>query len=255
MTSATETYRIAAHWPSPAGVVAFTTTRALRAADIGLSAPPFDRFNLGAACGDSADHVLANRVQLIELARLPSEPCWMRQTHGTDVVRFDAPAVCAPAADAAVSAVPGVVLAILTADCLPVLFTAHDGSEVAAAHAGWRGLSAGVLEATVTAMRTAPSQLQAWLGPAAGPHAYEVGAEVRDAFVSMDPKAALAFERTRPGHWLCDLYRLARQRLASAGVTAIYGGHFCTISAPEQWYSHRRDGCSGRMASVIYRKA
>jgi YfiH family protein len=146
------------------------------------------------------------------------------------------------------------VLAILTADCLPVLFCNTEGNEIAAAHAGWRGLAAGVLEATVGAMRSPPGNLLAWLGPAAGPDNYEIGAEVRQAFLSVDPVAEIAFFPTRENHWRVDLYALARQRLASVGVTRIHGGGLCTIADSQRFYSHRRDGRSGRMASLIWIK-
>lgn len=166
-----------------------------------------------------------------------------------------APDAAEPEADAAVTSAPGTVLAILTADCLPVVFAARDGREVGAAHAGWRGLAAGVLERTVSAMRTPPHALQAWLGPAAGPQAYEVGDEVRAAFVDRDAHAAAAFTATRPGHWRVDLYALARQRLAAAGLAAadIHGGGLCTISDRQRFYSHRRDARTGRMATVVWR--
>jgi hypothetical protein len=144
------------------------------------------------------------------------------------------------------------VLAILTADCLPVVFAADDGSEVAAVHAGWRGLAAGVLEATLAAMRTPPARVLAWLGPAAGPQAYEIGAEVFDAFVARDPRADIAFVATRPGHWRVDLYALARMRLAVAGVADVHGGGLCTISDPQRFFSHRRDQRTGRMATLVW---
>ncbi|HET6396886.1 MAG TPA: peptidoglycan editing factor PgeF [Pseudoxanthomonas sp.] len=245
-----------ADWPAPPGVAAFTTLRH----GAGASAPPFDRFNLGARSGDEPAAVAANRAGLVQRFGLPSAPHWLRQVHGTAVLRFDAPAASAaalddePEADAAVTAVPGTVLAILTADCLPVVFAAGDGSEVGAAHAGWRGLAAGVLEATVAAMRTPAPRLRAWLGPAAGPQAYEVGEEVRAAFVAGDPQAASAFAATRPGHWRADLYALARRRLQAAGLpaAAIHGGGLCTISDPHRFYSHRRDARTGRMATVAW---
>ncbi len=157
-----------------------------------------------------------------------------------------------PVADASVTGAPGVVLAILTADCLPVVFTARDGREIAAAHAGWRGLADGVLERTVAAMRTSPDDVIAWLGPAAGPQVYEIGDAVRDAFVSHDVRAVSAFVATRPGHWLIDLYALARQRLQDAGVTDVHGGGLCTISDPARFYSYRRDGRTGRMATLVW---
>jgi YfiH family protein len=235
-----------------------------------VSRPPFDAFNLGnsrAADGDDPAAVAANRAALVKLAGLPSAPHWLRQVHGTGVVRFDQSLPVAdsagerlrmgsePEADAAVTGEPGVVLAILTADCLPVVFAARDGSEVGAAHAGWRGLAAGVLERTVAAMHTRPADLLAWLGPAAGPQAYEVGAEVYEAFAGSDASAARAFTVTRPGHWHVDLYALARQRLQATGMAAgsISGGGLCTISDPRRFYSHRRDARTGRLATVIWR--
>lgn len=237
-------------WPAPPTVFALTTTRGLA----GHSKPPYDAFNLGARCGDDIHAVAANRERLRALAGLPNPPHWLQQIHGIDVHRVDhlRPGTSEPQADAVVSSVPGAVLAILTADCLPVLFAARDGSEVAAAHAGWRGLSAGVLEATVAAMQTAPENLLAWLGPAAGPAHYEVGKEVRSAFVSYDSETTRCFKSSRTGHWFADLYALARLRLAALGVIHITGGNFCTISDAARFYSHRREGRSGRMASLIY---
>ncbi|MGN6150925.1 MAG: peptidoglycan editing factor PgeF, partial [Lysobacteraceae bacterium] len=157
-----------------------------------------------------------------------------------------------PVADASVTSVPGTVLAIRTADCLPVVFASAAGDEIAAAHAGWRGLADGVLEATVAAMRTPADRLVAWLGPAAGPQAYEIGAEVRSAFVDADPVAADAFVATRPGHWRVDLYALARRRLARVGVDRVHGGGLCTISDPARFFSHRRDARTGRMATLVW---
>jgi len=257
---------LAADWPAPPGVVAFTTLR--RGA--GASSPPFDGFNLGNArdpAGDDPAVVAANRAELVARAGLPAAPRWLRQVHGTGVLAVDAalPAgdataerarmAAEPEADAAVTARPGAVLAILTADCLPVVFAARDGSEIAAAHAGWRGLAAGVLEAAVAAMESPPAGLQAWLGPAAGPRAYEVGAEVFEAFTGSEPGTAGAFTPTRPGHWRVDLYALARRRLLAAGMAAadIHGGGLCTLSDAARFFSHRRDGRSGRMATVVFR--
>ncbi|HVJ37132.1 MAG TPA: peptidoglycan editing factor PgeF [Stenotrophomonas sp.] len=248
-----------ADWPAPPGVRALTTLRH----GAGVSAAPFDHFNLGnrsTAEGDAPAAVEINRAQLQALAELPSAPHWLRQVHGTAVLRFDAalaePRAAAdePMADAAVTAVPAVVLAILTADCLPVVFAAADGSEIGAAHAGWRGLADGVLERTVAAMHSAPPELHAWLGPAAGPQAYEVGDDVHDAFVGQDPAAATAFVATRAGHWRVDLYALARQRLQSAGLRteAIHGGGLCTISDAGRFFSHRRDRRSGRLATLVW---
>ncbi len=241
---------IDAVWPAPPGVRGLTTLRS----GGGVSRPPFDRFNLGLRCGDAVADAAANRALLSQWLGLPTPPHWLEQVHGTGVLRFDAPPAPGdePVADAAVTSTPGVVLAILTADCLPVLLTARDGSEIGAAHAGWRGLAAGVLEATVRAMHTPASELVAWLGPAAGPAAYEVGGEVREAFVQPSPGAASAFVATRPGHWRVDLYALARQRLVACGVTALHGGDRCTISEPGPFFSHRRDGRSGRMATLAW---
>jgi YfiH family protein len=239
-----------ADWPAPPGVHALTTLRG----PAGESAAPFDRFDLGLRNGDDPAVAQRNRALLARGLGLPSAPCWLRQVHGTHVVVDPDPAD-EPEADAAVARRPGTVLAILTADCLPVVLASADGAIVAAAHAGWRGLAAGVLEATVMAMDAAPEALLAWLGPAAGPDAYEVGAEVRDAFVARDAEAATAFAETRPGHWRVDLYRLARQRLVSAGMAprAIHGGMLCTISDPSRFYSHRRDQRTGRMATLVWR--
>jgi YfiH family protein len=241
-------FALPADWPAPPNVHAFTTLRF----GAGTSPPPFDTFNLGnarAADGDDPDVVARNRVELLERAGLPSSPRWLRQVHGTRVVVE--PGSDEPEADASVTSTPGTVLAILTADCLPVVFAAGDGSEVAAAHAGWRGLADGVLENTVATMRTAPGDLVAWVGPAAGPQAYEIGVEVFDAFVSRDPRVQSAFVPTRPGHWRVDLYALARQRLADAGVARVHGGDLCTISDP-RFFSHRRDRRSGRIATLVW---
>ncbi|MCX7557546.1 peptidoglycan editing factor PgeF [Xanthomonadaceae bacterium JHOS43] len=237
-------------WPAPANVSALVTVRNLP----GKSLPPFDAFNVGAQCGDNVDAVLANRALLGSLAALPGPPHWLSQVHGVAVHRVTArePSDVPPQADAAITEVPGAVLAILTADCLPVLFASRDGSEIGAAHAGWRGLAAGVLEASVAAMRTSTDQLLAWLGPAAGPARYEIGEEVRAAFVDADPGAAVCFVVTRPGHFLIDLYALARRRLAAACVTAVSGGGLCTLSDPARFYSYRRDGRTGRMATLLW---
>jgi YfiH family protein len=242
-------------WPAPANVRAVVTTRRLP----GNSQPPFDAFNLGLRSGEDEAVVRSNRDLLRRALSLPAPPHWLRQVHGTGVVEFaaraspDTPAAVAEAeGDAAIARDAGVVLAILTADCLPVLFCADDGSEVAAAHAGWRGLSAGIIESCLGALQTQPARLMAWLGPAIGPLSYEVGDEVRATFVAPDASAADAFRPTRPGHWLCDLYTLTRQRLHALGVTRLYGGGFDTLADP-RFYSYRRDaGASGRFASLIW---
>jgi YfiH family protein len=243
-----------AAWPVPKSVHGFTTLRH----GAGVSKPPFDRFNLGLRSGDEESAVERNRLQLAEYANLPSPPRWLRQVHGVEVARFDAgSAAIEPEADAAVTSTPGVVLAILTADCLPVLLAAKDGREIGAAHAGWRGLAGGVLETTIARMHTPPERLVAWLGPAAGPQKYEIGVEVYDAFVANDWGAGRAFTSTRPDHWNVDLYALARRRLEKAGLRAhdIHGGALCTIADPQSFFSHRRDQRTGRMASLVWMDA
>lgn len=218
----------------------------------GASPPPFDAFNLGSRCGDDAAAVAANRVALTRLLDLPAPPLWLRQVHGIEVFNADAGAAAGePEADAAVTHRPGIVLAALTADCLPVIFCADDGSAVAVAHAGWRGLVAGVLEATVARLRAPPSRLLAWIGPAIGAASYEVGDEVRTAFVAADAEAASAFAPTRSGHWLCDLPALARRRLAATGVARVHGGGFDTF-ADARFYSYRRERETGRFATLVW---
>jgi YfiH family protein len=250
---AAEPARLLADWPAPPGIVAFTTLRT----GPGASAAPFDRFNLGLRGADDPVAAQANRRALHAAIGTPRAPRWLHQVHGVAVARFDVDATEGeePIADAAVTSLPGNPLAILTADCLPVLFAADDGSEVGAAHAGWPGLSAGVLEATLAALRTPASRLLAWIGPGAGPTRYEVGENVHAAFVGRDAGAAAHFVPTRPGHWLADLPALARRRLAAAGVQRVFGGSECTISHPGRWYSYRRDGATGRMASLIWIKS
>ena len=239
-------------WPAPARVHAVTTTRELR----GDSLPPYEWFNLGRRSGEAAEIVAANRSRLEQALALPSPPRWLHQVHGRDVVEFDeaslGTSVDEPRADAAITRDSGVVLAILSADCLPILLCADDGSEIAAAHAGWRGLSAGIIESCVGRMRTPAGRLMAWLGAAIGPQSYEVGTDVRNAFVASDAAADGAFRATRAGHWLCDLYSLARRRLASLGVLRVHGGGLDTF-ADSRFYSYRRDGArSGRFATLIH---
>ena len=233
-------------WPAPCQVHAVTTTRSG-----GVSKGAWATMNPAAHTGDVASDVEANRVRLVTTLALPEVPRWMAQVHGVRVV--DAAADIAGAeADAVVAHAPGRVCAVLTADCLPVLFCDRDGREVAAAHAGWRGLAAGVLEQTVASLHAPGAELLVWLGPAIGAIAYVVGAEVRAAFVTRDKRAAEAFRPAADGGWHADLYALARQRLAGCGVTRVYGGEFCTFSKPEQFYSYRRDGVTGRMASLVW---
>lgn len=236
-------------WPAPAAVHAAVSTRQ----GPGVSEPPFARFNLGLHSGDDIAAVQANRRALQSTLHLPAAPHWLRQVHGARVVRAEAAtAADEPQADAAVTSAPGIVLSILTADCLPVLFCTRDGSAIGAAHAGWRGLAAGVLEATLAGLPAPPAQVLAWLGPCIGGASYEVGAEVRAAFMADDPGAQACFAPTRPGHWSCDLAALARRRLDAAGVQDIHGGGFDTFT-DARWYSFRRDGArSGRFASSIW---
>jgi len=182
---------------------------------------------------------------------LPAQPVWLKQVHGTMVV--DAARITEAAeADAAFTRAPGVVCAVKAADCMPVLLTDEAGSVVGAAHAGWRGLAAGVIEATLAAMGSTPARTLAWLGPAIGPSVYEVGEEVRAAFLERDAQAASAFAPARPGHWLLDLYAVARQRLAQQGVQRVYGGGFCTYSDAERFFSYRRDRTTQRMVALIW---
>ncbi len=237
-------------WPAPSKVHALTTTRRLP----GNSRPPYDAFNLGMRSGDDEGSVQANRDLLVRAFKLPSPPRWLRQVHGNRSLRLSAEILAGePEADAAFTTVPGVVLAIQSADCLPLLLCAGDGSEIVAIHAGWRGLSAGVIESTVRRLRTPPEHLMAWLGPAIGPASYEVGEDVRAAFLAQDSQATVAFSGTRPGHWSCDLYALARQRLQALGISAMYGGDLDTMT-DERFYSYRRDGAkSGRMATLVWR--
>jgi len=234
-------------WSAPAHVKALQTTR-----NGGVSQSPYASFNLGAHTGDDISAVLVNRAQL--RTHLPDEPVWLEQVHGVNVLTLTGQTFSRPpTADAVICRVPGQVCAIMTADCLPVLFCDLAGSIVAAAHAGWRGLAMGILENTLEAMQTDPAKVLAWFGPAIGREAFAVGDEVRAAFIATDPAAASAFFPTaEAGKYHADLYALARQRLKRVGVTRIFGGHSCTFSEPERFFSYRRDGVTGRMASLIW---
>jgi polyphenol oxidase len=236
-------------WPAPASIHALTTTRRLP----GLSQPPYDAFNLGLRSGEDEATVRANRALLQRAFAIPAAPRWLRQVHGDRSLRITEEVIDGePEADAAFTTRSNAVLAILTADCLPILLCAKDGGEVAAIHAGWRGLSAGVIECCLRRLRTEPENLLAWLGPAIGAASYEVGDEVRDAFLRQSDSAAEAFAPSRPAHWRCDLYALARQRLWLHGIRHIHGGGFDT-HADARFYSYRRDGArSGRFASLIW---
>lgn len=230
-------------WPAPAQVCALSTTRNGRAGARFDLAPDDPRFETA-------------RSELLRW--LPAEPVWLAQVHGAAICDADAAAAGgqpdSPVADAVVARGTGTVCAVRSADCLPVLFADCAGTVVAAAHAGWRGLAAGVLEATLAAMRTPPADVRAWFGPAIGRQAFEVGADVFAAHCGGDPGAADCFAPQRPGKWLADLYALARRRLRRAGVVMIHGGDRCTLSEPSTFYSHRREGATvaGRMATLIW---
>jgi len=235
-------------WPAVIGVRAACTLRSG-----GVSRAPYDAFNLGAHVGDAPDAVAQNRRLLRRRLALPREPLWLEQVHGNQVLdadRIGEPA-SAPRADGAVSRQPGTVLAVLVADCVPVLFAARDGSAVAVAHAGWRGLAAGVLEATVAALAGC-GPLQVWLGPAIGPEHFEVGQEVLAAFAAHEAGAAAAFRPNERGRWQCDLRALARARLNALGIEAVYADPSCSFAEPRRFYSYRRDGATGRMAALIW---
>ena len=233
-------------WDAPARVRAFVTTRAG-----GVSSGEFASMNLGGGGGDDPAHVARNR--LIVQQQLPAMPRWMKQVHGTDVADLDVLGESqVPVADAAVASKPGRVGVVLTADCMPLFLADEAGGRVAVTHAGWRGMAAGVIERTVEAMGSKPSGVVAWMGPAIGPGAFEVGPEVREAFVAADPDAHDAFRTHRPGKFMADLYALARRRLASAGVTRVHGGGLCTYTDPQRFFSYRRAQKSGRMGAFIW---
>jgi YfiH family protein len=269
--SAADLQIITPEWPTPQGVRAAFTLRTG-----GVSVAPYDSLNLGARIGDSPDAVAENRRRVREKLRLPAEPVWLAQVHGVEVVELGALGVArdtgtagggapvdaaagrgeprdrSPAGDASVARGAGQVCAIRVADCMPVLFAARDGSVVGAAHAGWRGLAGGVLEATIARLGVPAKELVAWMGPAIGPKHFEVGEDVRAAFTITDAGAASAFVANARGRWQCDLYALARRRLSSLGVSGIYGGGWCTFGEADQFFSYRRDRQCGRMAALIW---
>lgn len=235
-----------ADWPVPASVVAGTTLRTG-----GASEGPYASLNLGAHVGDDPEAVCTNRRRFVEACGLPGEPPWLRQVHGTRVTKAASASPAQPA-DAIVADRPGAVCAVLTADCLPVVFASYSGREIAVAHAGWRGLSAGVLEATVAALAAPPRDVLAWLGPAISQAAFEVGSEVREVFVQSDPEAAAHFRQNDRARWQADLYGLARLRLQRCGVTRVFGGDRCTFGEPDAFFSYRRDNQCGRMATFVH---
>ena len=230
-------------WPAPARVKACVTTRAG-----GVSLAPFDSLNLGDHVEDRLEAVLENRCRLSQAFDI--QPAWLRQVHGVNVVKSDPGRTLE--ADGCWTDTPGIACTAMTADCLPALFCNRAGTRVAAAHAGWRGLAAGVLEATVDRLAAAPDDVLVWLGPAIGPQAFEVGPEVREVFMQQLPATAQAFTPSRnPGKFMADIYQLARLRLAARGITAVYGGGLCTVTDP-RFFSYRRSPRTGRFASLIW---
>ncbi len=233
-------------WPAPARVKALVTTRRG-----GVSRPPYDQLNLALHVGDEPAAVAQNRSLLRQACGLPAEPFWLQQVHGCEVADV-ASDHRGCEADAVYSRTPGQVCAVLTADCLPLLLTDRSGSEVCAVHAGWRGLAGGVVESAVSRFAAQPRDLLVWLGPAIGPQAFEVGDDVYEAFVGPCADDARAFRRHDQGRWLADIYQLARQRLERLGVGYVGGGDDCTWSQPSRFFSYRRDGVTGRMASLVW---
>ena len=238
---------VPADWSAPPRVKALASTRRG-----GFSRAPFDSLNLGSHVGDDPHAVMRNRERLVADLALPGMPAWLEQVHGRDVVDAASPAGCR--ADAVYSDRPGVVCAVLTADCLPLLICSRRGDEVCAVHAGWRGLYGGVVQAAVRRFRCPPDELRVWLGPAIGPECFEVGADVRDLAARVDARLVSAFRpmHAKTGYWLLDIYESARILLACLGVNFVSGGDCCTVSAPDRFYSYRRDGRTGRMASLIW---
>jgi len=238
---------IESDWPAPPNIRAASSLRTG-----GVSQGVYASLNLGAHVGDEPTHVANNRLLLKENLALPSEPFWLNQIHGKAVAKAGRTGSVPPDADASFSEDAGVVCAVMTADCLPVLFCDRSGTRIAAAHAGWRGLAAGVLESTVEAM--GGGELMAWLGPAIGPESFEVGAPVRQAFMEKLGDCGTAFRQIDDSHWLADLYMLARLSLGRVGVSEVYGGEYCTHANPARFFSYRRDGQTGRMATLIWRE-
>lgn len=237
---------IVPNWPAPVTVRAVSTTR-----QGGVSPPPYASLNLAEHVGDDPTCVAENRRRLAAMLNLAAEPAWMEQVHGTTVVAAET-VLARVAADAAFTREPGLPCVVMTADCLPVLLCDRAGTVVAAAHAGWRGLAGGVIGATVARLAPPPMELLAWLGPAIGPDAFEVGEEVRAAFLALDAGNIDCFRHSPAGRWLADLYELARRQLHEQGVSAVYGGGFCTFSEPERFFSYRRESRIGRMATLIW---
>jgi YfiH family protein len=244
-------YCIQADWPAPAQIKACTTLR-----HPGCSQAPYDSWNLATHVNDSAAHVAQNRALLTERLALPTQPVWLEQVHGIDMLSLDElDANAVPRADGSYTRSQNRVCAVLTADCLPLLICNREGSEVAAVHAGWRGLAAGVLESALQCFQADSQDLLVWLGPAIGAQAFEVGEEVLQAFEQRDPHAGQAFIAGQENKYLADIYQLARQRLQRSGVSAVYGGGHCTFTESSRFYSYRRAANTGRMASLIWIEA
>lgn len=235
-------------WPAPPSIKALTTTR-----HGGMSHSPFHTFNLADHVGDEPDRVATNRHLLHKKFSLPTQPIWLNQTHSTHII--DAATVTGiPTADASYSNKPNVVCAVLSGDCLPLLICDKAATVVSAIHAGWKGLANGVIENTINTLPVKPSDLLVWLGPAIGDQVYEVGWNVVSAFTQHDPAAIDVFVPLDSTHWLANLYALARMRLSRLGVTQIYGGNHCTYTEKNLFYSFRREGITGRMATLIWRE-
>jgi len=233
-------------WPAPQAIHAISTTR-----KGGESLPPYDSLNLATHVHDAPLTITKNRQQLLDIAQLPTMPHWLNQVHGTHVVDTET-VQHGDNADAIISQTAQQVCAIMTADCLPLLVCNQQGNQVAAIHAGWRGLAAGIIEKTIKQFHCQPQEILVWLGPAIGAQHFEVGDEVFTTFTQHSDHAKLAFQQTDSTHYLANIYHLATQRLHAVGVDAIYGGEHCTVSEPEHFFSYRRDGVTGRMASMIW---
>tara|TARA_R110000868_G_scaffold8205_9_gene42840 strand:+ start:18346 stop:19107 length:762 start_codon:yes stop_codon:yes gene_type:complete len=233
-------------WPAPDNIVAFTTTR-----EGGASQAPYASLNLGDHVGDDTEHVASNRERLIAELNLPNTPAWLQQTHSTIAVEINDNYQLTEA-DASYTREPNQVCSVLTADCLPLLITNRDGTEVAAIHAGWRGLADGVIESCLNKLQSPMGELMVWLGPAMGPAVFEVQADVYDLFTQRNDNAEQVFTKLNKTKWLMDIYKLAQQRLKTQGIKAVYGGEHCTFSDKDKFFSYRRDGVTGRMASLIY---
>jgi len=235
------------NWPAPDNIKAMTTTRN----EGGVSVAPFDSLNLADHLGDDHDAVASNRQQLFNLAQLPNTPLWLTQVHGIRVIN-SVDWQLNIEADASFSTTENHVCCVMTADCLPILACNRQGTMVAAIHAGWRSLADGIIEQTLQQFNDQADDILIWLGPAIGPHQFEVGLDVYQAFTAHSPLAAQAFKQIDPEHYLADIYQLARQRLQALNINAIYGGDFCTMSDSERFFSYRRDDVTGRMASMIW---